>query len=321
MKDLISIIVPVYNTERYLNECLDSISAQTYKNWELYLVDDGSTDQCGKICDDYAKKDSRIKVLHLENGRQGRARNRALDRVQGEYICFIDSDDFLPLNALEIMLQCIKKENVRLVQFASEKILEGKKIFNFSHREYIKMDAQSALVNYITANQEVVQHAPWAKLYKTELFDGIRFPESKIYEDSATIYKLIEKCDNVVYSPEIVYYVRERDGSTTRQKIGKRNLDRLSIYEDMQAHFEVDRPNEMLCRCAIAAQVDVVWNLAMQVYKHMPKGREQEEVLGELKKKARSLIKKGIYRDKKAKVLLWNFLYMPFLFQVMIKLI
>ena len=321
MEDLISIIIPVYNTEQYLNECVDSILAQTYENWELFLVDDGSTDKSGEICDDYAKNDTRIKVLHLENGRQGRARNRALDKAQGEYICFADSDDYLPLNALEIMWEGIKKENVKLIQFASEKILGEKRIFNFSHREYIKMDAQSALVNYITANKEVIQHAPWAKLYKAELFEGVRFPESKIYEDSATIYKLIEKCDNVVYSPQVVYYVRERDGSTTRQKIGKRNLDRLSVYEDMQTYFQIHTPNEELCRCAIAAQVDIVWNLAMQVYKNMPKGAGREEILCELKEKGKKLIKKGIYRNKKAKILLWSFLYMPILFQVMIKFI
>ena len=321
MKDLISIIIPVYNTEQYLNECVDSILAQTYGNWELFLVDDGSTDKSGGMCDDYAKKDARIKVLHLENGRQGKARNRALDKVQGEYICFADSDDCLPLNALEIMWKGIKKENVKLIQFASERISGGKRIFNFSHREYIKMDAQSALVNYITANKEVIQHAPWAKLYKAELFEEVRFPENKIYEDSATIYKLIEKCDEVVYSPQVVYYARERDGSTTRQKIGRRNLDRLSVYEDMQMYFQTQSPNETLCRCAIAAQVDVVWNLAIQVYKNMPKGAEREEILCELKEKGKELKKKGIYRDKKAKFLLWNFLYMPIVFRLLLKLI
>lgn len=317
--NLISIIVPVYNTEEYLKECIDSILAQTYKCWELLLVDDGSTDASGAICDSYAMQESRIKVMHLNNGGQGRARNRALDIMKGEYVCFVDSDDYLPVNALDIMLKKLQELQVSLIQFASEKISGDTRSFNFSHRDLVEIDAETAIANYITGDKEIIQHAPWAKLYRGELFKGVRFPESKIYEDSATIYKLIEKCEKVAYVPEIVYYVRERMGSTTRKKVGRRNLDRLSVYEDMEQYFIAQSPNHKLRRCAVAAQVDVVWNLAAQVYKNLPKGKDRADLIFELKDKGKQLRKKGIYRDKKAKLLLILFLNFPHLFKIFVK--
>lgn len=317
----ITVIVPVYNTEAFLRKCVDSILTQTYTNLEVLLIDDGSTDSSAAICDEYALHDSRVKTLHLQNGGQGRARNTALDQMNGDYVCFVDSDDWCAPDMCERMLRELLAHGVEMIQFASYKVEgNGRMTFNFSHSQSMTADRLAALKSYIGGGREIIQHAPWAKLYRAALFDGVRFPSMPMDEDSATIYKLIDRCGNVVYDPSPVYYVRVREGSATRQKIGMCNYCKVVCCEEMEAYFTGRSGCGELVRLAAAAQTDAVWNLAAQVYLD-PQNTDNTELLAKLRKKAGELKAAHAYRDLKAKLLLNAFLWAPKVFSLMIRAI
>lgn len=175
---MISVIVPIYNVEPYLRKCLDSVIEQTYKDLEILLIDDGSTDRCGKIGDEYEKQDNRITVFHTENRGLSAARNLGIANANGEYLYFIDSDDWIDEDLLE---KAIKKIGDADILCFSK--YEGK---------YTGLEALCALVN------EKISTSTWNKLYRATCFSTIRFPEGRIIEDIATTYKLLHKSEIVV---------------------------------------------------------------------------------------------------------------------------
>ena len=187
MKDepLISIIIPVFNVERYLERCVESVLGQTYRHLEIFLVDDGSTDSSGEICEHLKKKDARIKVIHKINGGLSDARNAALDIVRGEWITFIDSDDWVEKKYVECLYEKAVKTNSQIsigsfVTTSGATRTEEKELYN------IVMDNEEAISNLLY--QKYYTTSAWGKLYKSELFDKIRFPVGKLYEDVETIY-------------------------------------------------------------------------------------------------------------------------------------
>ena len=184
MKDLISVIVPVYNVEKYLNRCVDSILAQTYTNLEVILVDDGSPDGCPAICDAYVKKDKRVKVIHKANGGQGTARNAGLDIAKGDYISLIDSDDWIEKDFIKILHNYIINNDADLVICNYNEVNEQDQIIKHSNLQYkvYKSNKFDLLFNQIDTVPVIV---PWNKLYKKSVFSNLRYADTRIYEDEA----------------------------------------------------------------------------------------------------------------------------------------
>lgn len=218
MKKKISIIIPVYKAERYLNRCVDSILNQTYQNLEIILVDDGSPDHSGIICDEYARRDQRIKVLHQQNGGQSKARNEAFNIAEGEYYCFVDADDYIDSKYIEILYNRLveNQADVSMCDFIEFKD-EFVDTTNSAQKENVKWCKKGydviKCMHTVPGELFVVM---WGKLFKKELFEKVRFPEGRICEDLAVLYRLYDKATKIVYSSETLYfYYRNNENSST----------------------------------------------------------------------------------------------------------
>ena len=238
--DLISVIVPVYKVEKYLPRCVDSIINQTYKNLEIILVDDGSPDNCGKICDEYAKKDSRIKVIHKENGGQASARNMALDIAKGEYIGFVDSDDYIKDDMYEELYFRLKNSKSDIACCGRFNVFEDNtENEQFTLSEPLVMDGETAIRR--TLMWDAMDSSPCDKLYKRSIFESIRYPAGKINEDTAIAFKLIEKADKIIHIGKPKYYYFHHKNSTTTNRFSAKNLDLFyisdKIYEELMPKY------------------------------------------------------------------------------------
>lgn len=206
---MISVIVPIYNVENYIHQCLDSIVSQTYEDIEIILVDDGSPDHCGEICEEYAKKDSRIIVIHQENGGLSAARNTGLDIAHGEYIMFVDSDDWVEPTFCEKALEMIQKHQVEMVIFGYTSIY--KNITNDAKTSHPRIIDSPEAIRHISLNDEPsVCNAAWNKIYHRHLFQDIRFPLGMIAEDAAVQYKLLHRSGKVYVFDQTLYNYRRR---------------------------------------------------------------------------------------------------------------
>ena len=206
MKDKISVIVPVYNVEKYLEKCIWSIINQTYSNLEIILIDDGSTDNSGKICDEFLEHDNRIKVVHKKNGGLSSARNAGLDIATGEYIGFVDSDDWIDVNMYDNLFKVAKQENSDIIECNFQKVYDGKE-------EEVKI-YNSFVINSFNNIEALKQHlngkyfyrCVWNKLYRRILFKDIRFPEGKVAEDLFTTHQVFYKAKIVSHVNFVGYY-------------------------------------------------------------------------------------------------------------------
>lgn len=210
-KALISIIIPVYKVEKYLEKCIQSVINQTYENLQIILVDDGSPDNCGKICDEYAKKDHRIEVIHKSNGGLSDARNKGLEIAKGEYIGFVDSDDYIEADMYEVLYNLLKQYNADVSICNFYTVSQGKiSIKNADNgiNEYNRIE----ILKEILLDKNIQSYA-WNKLYKKELFDEIKYPIGKKYEDIGTTFFLLEKCNKVVVTGKSEYYYINRQDS------------------------------------------------------------------------------------------------------------
>ena len=227
-KEKISVIIPVYNVEKYLKRCLDSVINQTYKNLEIILVDDGSTDNSGKICDEYAKNDKRIIVIHKENGGVSVARNIGLDICTGDYVNFIDSDDWIDLKFFKKLYDNLLKSHADISccdYIRTEKYKNLKKEF----LNYMDYYGENILEVYL----EKELTSPCNKLYKKELWQNIKFPANKTNEDICTIFKIFLKSKIVIYTEEKLYYYYKHSDSTIKSKFSNKNLDLLDAWQEV----------------------------------------------------------------------------------------
>ena len=238
--DLISVIVPVYNVEKYLNRCIHSILKQTYKNFELILVNDGSTDNCGKICDEYSKKDNRIKVIHKDNGGLSDARNTGIESASGEYIMFVDSDDYISSKMVEILYKSIIENESDMAlcnftyvnEFGDE--LEDRNIKSPINNEILT--SYDALYR-LSASKGWYYVVAWNKLYKKELFDTIRFPYGKCHEDEFVAHKIFDKCRTISSVEDGLYFYVQRTDSIMSQNYSIKRLDVVEAYIDRALFF------------------------------------------------------------------------------------
>lgn len=243
--DLISVVVPIYNVEKYLNRCIDSILSQTYSNLEIILVDDGSTDNSGIISDEYALFDSRVKVIHKKNGGLSDARNYGIKAAHGEYITFIDSDDYVRNDYVEVLYSLIQKNNSEISVAICKKVYENndqKSIYNVKKRIEITDNKFTMLEHMLY--QKLYDTYAWAKLYKLSLFNDVKFPKGKLYEDLATIYKLILKSSKVSYINEEIYYYFIRNNSITNCEFNIKDMELIEISQKvMHELILIDQKN------------------------------------------------------------------------------
>lgn len=239
----ISIIVPVYKVEGYLKKCIESICNQTIKNIEIILVDDGSPDQCGEICDYYSKRDSRIKVIHKENGGLSDARNAGLEIAIGKYIGFVDSDDFVSSDMFELLFDLCEKNNTLIAGCDLAYVYDGTDRVDYCSNAQKYIMTSSEFFELMLDVQKNVRTGVWNKLYKRELFNNVRFPKGKFFEDVGTMYKLIFQADMISYvSIPGYHYLKQREGAITNGKYSKKEYDRLEMSENMVQYIRKYQP-------------------------------------------------------------------------------
>ena len=228
---LISIIVPVYKVEKYLEKCVKSILNQTFADFELILVDDGSPDQCGKMCDEYAKMDDRVKVIHKENGGLSDARNAGINLASGKYISFVDSDDYISNDMYELLYDLITTYDADISICDYHRISEEdwcQRIISETHENEIHCFNQETALKELLLERKIDNHA-WGKLYKRQLFENVQFPKGINYEDIGTTYLLFSKSNKIVYSNLKKYYYLIRKGNIT----GTKNESNIRDYMNM----------------------------------------------------------------------------------------
>lgn len=279
MDSLISVIVPIYNVEKYLDRCVDSIINQTYKNLEIILVDDGSPDNCPQMCDDYAKIDNRIKVVHKENGGLSDARNVGMKVATGEYVSFIDSDDYISLDFYETLLETIVDNDSDIVECGVVKFYEDNNFDEYSDdlkvTNYDTLDGLEGLINENPFKQHV-----WNKLYKSNIALDISYAVGKLNEDEFWTYQIFGKAKKVTRINKTMYYYFQRGSSIMGNGYNIRRLDALEGKMNRQAYIEKNFPT-----LATKAKVDL-YGSCMFAYQSVLKFMS-----GKDKKKAIKIIK------------------------------
>lgn len=228
--ELISVIVPVYNVEQYLKKCIDSIIAQTYENIEIILIDDGSTDNSGTICDDYKIKNPKIRVFHKINGGLSSARNLGIEKSKGKYLTFVDSDDTIEKDYIEYLYNLIKKYNTEM-SICSYNVIKNKKIDFGKNLEEELLSTEKCLYRLLCEKGFTISAC--AKMYNKTLFDNIRFPLNKLCEDNGTTYKLIMKCPTIAYGNIAKYNYLIRKDSITTSSFNIKKMDLIELVDMM----------------------------------------------------------------------------------------
>ncbi len=241
-KDIISVIIPVYNTEKYLSKCLETVTNQTMTNLDILLIDDGSTDNSGKICDEWANKDTRIRVFHKKNEGIAAVRNLGLKEANGKYIAWVDSDDYVELNFLEILYNQLIDNHADMSMCNFYGVLG----------EELTFDGASRIFNAIYSPEQFMEKVYtsgffsvlWNKLVKREAYKNVSFPVGRRFEDSATMRCLSNNCDKIVVCDMPLYYYRRHESSITLKKRTPKEAAKFLmencqwIEEDIQAYCE-----------------------------------------------------------------------------------
>lgn len=234
MNKSISVVIPVYNIERYLPRCMGSLLNQSFSDFEILLIDDGSTDNSGEICDKYSETFDFIKTYHKVNGGLSDARNYGINKSKGKYITFIDPDDFVHKDYLKTLFELIQEDNVQVSCISGIRYLEGNKIPSAGHSPKYIVNTIDGLKNMLIRKGFGV--SAWGKLFEKTLFKTIRFPRGKIYEDAFTIPYVIAKSKKIAYREEYMYYYFVRKDSITHAEFDNRNfmmlegLNKLSTF-------------------------------------------------------------------------------------------
>lgn len=297
MNDLISIIVPVYNVEKYINKCIESIVNQTYKNLEIILVDDGSPDNCPKMCDDWAEKDSRIKVIHKTNGGLSDARNAGLSVASGDYIAFIDSDDFIEIDFYEKLYNVIKDTNCDISICNLKMVYESKNIIDNTSdtlkiTQYSTIEAMSALID------DIIRQVVWNKLYKADVIKNILFDVGKYHEDEFWSYKAIGAANKIAAIDYTGYNYLQRSESIMGNGYSLKRLDAVEAKCLRQDYLNKYFPDlvqkgliNLIFTCVYHGQLTVIYlnqsdkNVALNRLKNVFKNHIDNVSINSLSKK------------------------------------
>ena len=260
---LISVIVPVYKVEQYLPKCVESILNQTYPNLELLLVDDGSPDGCGKICDGYAERDSRVRVIHKKNGGLSDARNAGIDAARGDYLAFVDGDDWIEPDTYAAMLTAAEKYDAALV--CAGRYDEDEETGTRTVGLCPKQEEQISSVEMVRRifHWEEMDSSACDKLYARSLFEGIRFPLGMVCEDVPTTYRVVLRAEKAVLLPKPVYHYRHRASSITTSAVSEKSFHfsrhAAMIYEDIKKSVPALEPDaRYLLVCALRYNVELL---------------------------------------------------------------
>lgn len=237
-KPTISIIVPVYDVELYIQQCIDSIRRQTYPELEIILVDDGSPDNCGVICDENSARDSRITVLHKENGGLSSARNCGIEAAAGKYIAFVDGDDAIHPQYIEILAGMCAQYGCDIAQCGFLAVAEDSVKLPVNPCQFLDLySGREALGKMCQRGEAVKYSVAWNKLYRRELFEDIRYPEGRIHEDEFITYRLLWKAEKIAVTNQYLYYYLQRPTSIMGREFGIERLDVLAAFKERLDFF------------------------------------------------------------------------------------
>ena len=284
----VSIIVPVYQVENYIRQCIDSILVQTFTDFELILVDDGSKDRSGKICDEYAVLDQRVKVIHKENGGLSDARNCGMDQAVGNYFMFVDSDDYIAPTMLEYLYKALmnKEADIAVCNFLHFFEEDRKRDFSTNIQSEVLSGAE---IFYSRKNERVygIWTVAWNKLYKRETLGNVRFRFGKYHEDEFWANDIYQMDIKVVTIPECLYYYRQRDNSIMGRKNIKRDFDILEALQERIAVYFMDE------RHADQAYKVMIFSLEyLAESKKLITNKDEENQFLQAEKKTKDMIKR-----------------------------
>lgn len=298
---LISIIIPVYNVEKYLSRCIDSVLCQNQSRMEIILVDDGSTDSSSQICDEYQKMDSRIMVIHKENEGLGYARNSGIEKSNGDYIFFLDSDDFIPEGTLEYLLEVFTKTDVDIVSTSMIRTREEKIIKIEQPEECVKIvEGDQIILEYLRGN---IATTAWAKMYKKSIFENDMFTNIELHEDAYSMHIFLGNSNRVAMTNRICYVQYIRDGSLMKSgftekrfysiDVGKRLLEYIkSEYGEEKEYFVVLARLRLLSRQYYIIE-DMLLANAQRKYH-----RKYSEIIKEMKENFETLNRNDFQQDE-----------------------
>lgn len=304
---MVSIIVPVYQVEPYLKKCINSLIAQTYTDLEIILVDDGSPDGCPAICDEYARVDSRIKVIHKANGGLSDARNVGMDAASGDYLMFVDSDDWMEDSAVETLLGISLRRNAQLV-------IGGTRRVEDETLRVLREDSDDSSET-VMSNTQAMAHffengcAAWGRLYRREIHDGVKFPVGEINEDEAIVLALLERCKTVVKTNRIVYSYRCRPESITTSTFTEKKLAWYRHCADNLAWIKSHHP-ELEPLAAKRLCGSVLWSLREIALSDKDFTAQHHELLTDIKTHYKYY--RSLDLDRAEKLRLWAVLWLPF---------
>lgn len=244
---LISVIIPIYNIGQYVNRCVDSVIRQTYKNIEIVLVDDGSTDNSSLICDAYKMKDERITVIHKENGGLSDARNCGIEHMTGDYLTFVDGDDYISVNCIETLYKTLIASEAKISVCKIKYVKENDKIILVSSSKFsnIKMFHKTeAIKNFLIMKD--IDTSVCGKLYPKQAFKNIRFPYGKLFEDLGTTYKILDLYDEIAYCNSECYFYVSRENSIQTQKFDLKKMDEIYMASEMYDFINKKYPELVL---------------------------------------------------------------------------
>lgn len=313
MEKKISVIVPVYNVEQYLERCVNSIINQTYENLEIILVDDGSTDRSGEMCDSFAEKDERIKVVHKENGGASAARNRGLDICLGEYVTFVDSDDWLDIHMYKDLMELMVNMDADIVECNWEVIYDEMKDIKQPVTEVTvlrQVEAEKALFD--GSGRATI--LPWNKIYKKNLFKNNRFPEGMMCEDQWLLPKIYLKSKQSIYVNQKYYYYYQSPNSVMRSSFGKKNLAALVAFEETRKLYLENGLQDLVQWCDTAYSFLLIkyYNLSL---KKLESRSIAQKIKGCFNKRLKEYLRNP-HLNKKQKLLLIGYYIMPQLYKV-----
>ncbi len=257
----IDIVVPVYNNENYIEDCIKSIQAQTFTDFRVVVIDDGSTDRSREICDRLSSEDERIEVIHQKNGGVSLARNTGLAAIGSPYFCFVDSDDMIHADYLEKMYQLIQERNADLVICSFHLFNDGEKEIDLSETKEtaqieVYTDTSQYEEKFVDDSMKLV--SPTNKLYKTELFEGLFYPEGKVFEDDYVYYRILDRSKCTVFTDAKLYAYRIRKNSITREKYNLKMLNHIEAKSQQIRYFH-EMKKQRLTEISLDAYMYWIW--------------------------------------------------------------
>lgn len=303
----ISVIIPVYNVEEFLPQCLDSVINQTYTNLEIILVNDGSTDSCGKICDDYASRDRRIQVIHKKNGGLSDARNAGLQLITGDFISFVDSDDLLSLNFYKILSETAAKWEADIVECNFQKFEILNNISDKSSVKDIEVQIYGTQKALKLLMNEFFKQVVWNKIYKKELLTQITFPLNRINEDEFWTYKAFGNSSKIAKISSKLYFYRQQPESIMGKRYSLKRLDGLDALDERIVYMETNFPslkNLAVKKFCFAA----MWHYRM-ISEH-PEIDQQKVGRKNIVKRVKKYGKSEVYNNWEPKEIFWFRLFL-----------